>query len=152
MRVNWLIPVRGLASVVLRLAKLIWTLVEIIISIPLVPLMYLLVLMGTGFQVICRKIRRLRMVADFVLLDSTIDEYGNTWGTIEGKSGVESLIASKFKKIKLHNHGLLMELEREKGTFLATYLEPDQDTKILAKLIADILISQDINEIKPIDI
>lgn len=152
MRVNWLVPVRGLASVVLRLAKLIWTLVEIIISIPLVPLMYLLVLMGTGFQVICRKIRRLKMVADYVLLDSTIDEYGNVWGTIEGKSGVESLIASKFKTIKLKNQGLVMSFEREEGRFLASYLEPEQDYKVVAKLIADILITQDVNKIKPVDI
>lgn len=92
------------------------------------------------------------MVADFVLLDSTIDEYGNVWGTIEGKSGVESLIASKFKSIKLHNQGIIIELEREEGTYLASYLDPEQEAKVVAKLIADILISQEINKIEPFKI
>lgn len=152
MRVNWLVPVRALASVVLRIAKLIWTLVEIIISIPLVPLMYLLVLMGSGFQVICRKIRRLRMVADFVLIDPAIDEYGHVWATVEGKPGVDGLIAGKHKKLKLVNEGLVMEIETEEGTYLATYLEPDQDYKAIAKVMADIFITQDINKIKLADI
>lgn len=152
MRVNWLVPVRALGSLVIKLTKLVWTLVELIISIPLVPLMYLLVLMGTGFEVIFRKIRRLRMVADFVLLDSTIDEYGNVWATVEGKSGVDSLVAGKYKNLRLANQGLVMELETEEGTFLASYLEPDQDYKVVAQLIADILISQDTNKINPVDI
>lgn len=152
MRVNLIVPVRGLAALSVRLAKLVWTLVELIISIPLVPLMYLLVLIATGFEVTCKKIRRLRMVADFILIDPAIDEYGHVWATVEGKPGVDGLIAGKHRNLKLVSQGLVMELETEEGTYLATYLEPDQDYKVIAKIMADIFITQDISKIKPKDI
>jgi hypothetical protein len=89
------------------------------------------------------------MPADFVLLDPWIDDFGHVWATVEGKPGVNGLIATKHYNMKLVSEGLVMNLDGEKGTYLAQRLEPYQDTKFLAKILADIFIKQDISNIKP---
>lgn len=151
MKVNWMVPVRGLLALVKRLAGMVWSLVELAVSIPLVPLFYLLVLMGTGFQVICKKVRRIFVIADFVLIDPAIDEYGHVWATVEGKTGTDGLIAGKFRNLKLVSQGFVMEIETERGTYLAPYLDPGQDYKVVAKIIADTLLTHDMTRIKPTD-
>ena len=147
MRVNWMVPVRGLAQLAVRMARLVWMPIEIAIAIPLVPLMYLLVLIATGFEVTCRKVRRLFVVADLALTDTMFDEFGHVWANVEGE---DSFVINKYTSLRLADEGLVIELVHDKSRYLAPHVEHDHAPKALAKVLADIILMQDIANIKPV--
>lgn len=150
MRVNWMVPVRGLYSLSKRILKLAWVPIEIAITIPLVPLIYLLVLIATGFEVTCRKVRKLFMVADFALTDTMFDEFGHVWANVEGKAGLDSFAVNKYTSLTLVDEGIVIKLEHDKNRYLAPYLEHDHSPKAIAIVLAGIFINQDISNIKPV--
>lgn len=145
MRINWIVPVRG----AMRLIKALWLPFEILISIPLVPTMYFLFLLATGFQVICTKIRRLFVLADYALDDTSIDDLGYVWANVIGKTGLESNVVNSYTSIRLVNEGLLITVLDEKDLFLAAYLEHEQTTQGLARILSEIFVNQDTKHIIP---
>lgn len=149
MRVNWMVPVRGLAHLSLRLAKMIWVPIEIAIGVVLVPPLYLAVLIATGFEVTCRKIRRIMKVADYALTDAMFDGFGHVWANVEGKAGLEHSLVNDYTSIRLVNEGFVVEILDDKNRYLAPYVEHDHSIKPLAKIFADVFLTQDLSKIQP---
>ena len=140
MRVNWMVPLRRLYSLSKRVTKLLWMPVELAIGVALVPPLYLVVLLVTGFGVICRKLRRLMSVADYLLTDAMFDGFGHVWANVEGNAGLEFSIVDNYTSIRLVDEGLVIEIQADKSRYLAPYVEHDHSITALEKIFADIFL------------
>lgn len=89
------------------------------------------------------------MLADYALADTSIDDLGYAWANVIGKTGLESNVVNSYTSIRLVNEGLLIEVEDEKDLFLAAYLEHQQTTQGLARILSEIFVNQDTKHITP---
>jgi hypothetical protein len=136
MRINWVVPIRGLIKAIAWLAREIWTWVEIIVSAPIVTLLYLLMLMIKGANVITKKVRRMMKPADYTLSEISVTNIGCFIGTIDELEGDKAIFLDFPSSIKMTKHGMI--LKDEKGVrYLIKTLSQRQKPAHLAKLLAD---------------
>jgi hypothetical protein len=136
MRINWMVPIRGLARMAVWVFREILTWMEIIVSAPIVTLLYLLMLIIKGANVITKKVRRLMKPADYTLSDISVSNIGCFIGTIDELEGDKAIFLDFPSTLKMTKHGMIVK--DEKGVrYLITILSPRQNPANLAKLLAD---------------
>lgn len=135
MRINWTVPIRGLARVITWTMRELFKWVEIIVSAPIVVLLYVLMLMIKGANVITKKVRRMMMPADYTLSDISVNNGGCFIGTIDGITGDKGIFLDFPKSITMTKHGLILK-DVDGIKYLVKSLSPRQNPASLAKLLA----------------
>jgi hypothetical protein len=139
MRVNWMVPIRGLAKMIAWVFREILTWVEIIVTAPFVTLLYLLMLIIKGANVTTKKVRRIMKSADYTLSEISVSNFGCFIGTIDELEGDKAIFLDFPSSIKMTKHGMI--LKDEKGVrYLIKTLSQRQKPAHLAKLLADKLL------------
>lgn len=135
MKINWIVPIRGLARVITWTIREIFKWVEIIVSAPIVVLLYVLMLMIKGANVITKKVRRMMMPADYTLSEISVNKGGCFIGTIDGLIGDKAIFLDFPKSITMTKHGMILK-DDEGVKYLVKSLSPRQNPAALAKLLA----------------
>lgn len=136
MRVNWMVPVRTI-WILLRWAVHqinVWG--GILISIPLIPVIWFFVMMCKGAGRVGRMIKRAFMPADHVLSEVVADEGGWIYGQVDGDTTALGLFAELHVEARLAKGGMVLR-DRSGKTFLVTSFEVGQKPAPLATLLAE---------------
>jgi hypothetical protein len=135
MRINWMVPVRGLIKAIVSIAKEVCLWVEIIISAPIVFFLYIIMLMMTGAKVIAKKVRRMMMPTDYTLSDIFVNNCGCFIGSIDGLTGDKAIFIDFPTSIKITKNGMIIK-DEDGISYLIQSLSPRQTSHGLAKLLA----------------
>lgn len=135
MKINWSVPIRGLTRVITWTIREIFRWVEIIISAPIVALLYFLMLMIKGANVITKKVRRMMMPADYTLSEISVNNGGCFIGTIDGLIGDKAIFLDFPNSITMTKHGMILK-DTDGVKYLIKNFSPRQKPASLAKLLA----------------
>ncbi|MDM9589532.1 hypothetical protein QUC26_17385 [Pseudomonas asiatica] len=136
MRVNWMVPVRRLWSLVRWVIHQINVWGGILISIPLIPIIWYCVLMAKGVRRIRRIVKRALSPADHFLTNAVADKDGWIYGQVDDDISALGLFAELFVESRLVRQGLMLR-DGDGKTFLVTSFEPGQKHAPLAPLLAE---------------
>lgn len=136
MRINWAVPLRALWGLLRWFIRQINTWGGILISIPLIPLIWFFVMMMKGARRVGRMIKRAIMPADHVLTEVVADEAGWIYGQVDGDTTAFGLFAELHVESRLVNKGMVLRNRNDK-TFLVTSFEKGQKPEPLATLLAE---------------
>ena len=84
MRINWMVPLRTLWNVLRWIVHQINVWGGILISIPLIPVIWFFVMMCKGARRVGRMIKRAFSPSDHVLSEVVADEAGWIYGQVDG--------------------------------------------------------------------
>lgn len=135
MRINWMVPVRGLIKIIVWTIREIVRWIEIIISAPIVVLLYVLMLIIKGANVITKKVRRMMMPTDYTLSEISVNKVGCFIGTIDGLIGDKAIFLDFPKSITMTKHGMILK-DEEGIKYLIKSFSPRQSPAALAKFLA----------------
>lgn len=136
MRVNWMVPLRRLWGLVRWIVHQINIWGGILISIPLIPIIWYCVLMAKGVKRIKRIIKRALSPADHFLTDAVADEWGWIYGQVDDDTSALGLFAEFFVESRLVRQGLVLR-DGDGKTFLVQSFEPGQKHAPIAPLLAE---------------
>ena len=136
MRINWLVPVRRLWGLVRWIEQQINVWGGILISIPLIPIIWYFVLMAKGIKRIRRIIKRALSPADHFLTDAVADEWGWIYGQVDDDTSELGLFAELFVEARLFKQGMVLR-DGDGKTFLVKSFEPGQKHAPLAPLLGE---------------
>jgi hypothetical protein len=141
MRVNWLVPVRWLISFLQWLIGQINIWGGIIISIPVIPVIWLAVMIVKGARRVERMIKRSMMPADHELSDVVADVGGWIFGQVDGDKTALGLFAERDVRARLVKSGMVL-CTADGKTFLVKSFEKSQNSAALAPLFAEAFLHQ----------
>lgn len=141
MRVNWLVPIRLLISFLRWLIGEINTWGGVIISIPVIPVIWLFVMIIKGAKRVGRMIKRSMSPSDHELSGVVADHGGWIFGQVDGDQTALGLFAERHVRTRLAKEGLVLQTSDGK-TFLVKSFEKGQDSAALAPLLADAFLHQ----------
>lgn len=141
MRVNWLVPVRWLIGFLRWLIGQINTWGGIIISIPVIPVIWLFVMIVKGAKRVGRMIKRSMSPSDHELSDVVADQGGWIFGQVDCDKTALGLFAERDVRARLVKDGLVLRTADGK-TFLVRSFEKGQSSAALAPLLADAFLHQ----------
>lgn len=136
MRLNWMVPARALWSLLRWAVHQINVWGGILISIPLIPVIWFFVMMCKGAGRVGRMIKRAFMPADHVLSEVVADEGGWIYGQVDGDTTALGLFAELHVEARLAKGGMVLR-DRSGKTFLVTSFEVGQKLAPLATLLAE---------------
>lgn len=136
MRINWLVPLRALWSFLRWIVHQINIWGGILISIPLLPVIWVFVMMARGTRRVGRMIKRAFMPADHVLCEVVADEAGWIYGQVDGDTTAFGLFAELHVEARLAKEGMVLR-DRTGKTFLVTCFEKGQKSAPVAPLLAE---------------
>jgi len=136
MRINWFVPMRALWSLLRWIVHQINVWGGILISIPLIPLIWFFVMMCKGARRVGRIIRRAFRPSGHVLSEVVADEAGWIYGQVDGDTTAFGLFAELHVEARLVKEGLVLR-DRTGKTFLVTTFEKGQKPAPLANLLAE---------------
>lgn len=136
MRINWGVPLRALWSLLRWVVHQINVWGGILISIPLIPLIWFFVMMMKGARRVGRMIKRAFSPSDHVLSEVVADEQGWIYGQVDGDTTAFGLFAEMHVEARLVKEGMVLR-DRNGKTFLVTHFEKGQKLAPLATLLAE---------------
>lgn len=136
MRINWIVPLKGLWSLLRWLVRQINTWGGILVSIPLIPLVWFFVMAAKGARRVGRMIKRAFSPSDHVLSEVVADEQGWIYGQVDGDTTAFGLFAEMHVEARLVKEGMVLR-DRNGKTFLVTHFEKSQKLAPLAQLLAE---------------
>lgn len=136
MRINWAVPLRALLSLLRWVVHQINTWGGILVSIPLIPLIWFFVMAAKGARRVGRMIKRACSPSDHVLSEVVADEAGWIYGQVDGDTTAFGLFAEMHVEARLVKEGLVLR-DRTGKTFLVTSFEVGQKPAPLANLLAE---------------
>lgn len=136
MRLNWMVPVRTLWSVMCWLVRQINIWGGILISIPLLPVIWFFLMMAKGARRVGRMIKRAMSPSDHVLSEVVADEQGWIYGQVDGDTTAFGLFAEMHVEARLAKEGMVL-CDRNGKTFLVTSFNEGQKPAPLALLLAE---------------
>lgn len=136
MRINWAVPLRALWSLLRWVVHQINTWGGILVSIPLIPLIWFFVMAAKGARRVGRMIKRALSPSDHVLGEVVADEAGWIYGQVDGDTTAFGLFAELNVEARLIREGMVLR-DRTGKTFLVTSFEVGQKAAPLANLIAE---------------
>ena len=136
MRLNWMVPARALRSLLRWCAHQINVWGGILISIPLIPVVWFFVMMVKGARRVGRMIKRAFSPSDHVLSEVVADEAGWIYGQVDGDTTALGLFAELHVEARLAKEGMVLR-DRNGKTFLVTHFEKGQRPAPLANLLAE---------------
>jgi hypothetical protein len=136
MRINWIVPIRGLWGLLRWVVHQINVWGGILISIPLIPLVWFFVMMMKGARRVGRMIKRALSPSDHVLTEVVADEHGWIYGQVDGDTTAFGLFAEFHVEARLVKEGMVLR-DRNGKTFLVTSFEKGQKPAHLATLLAE---------------
>ena len=136
MRINWMVPLRTLWNVLRWIVHQINVWGGILISIPLIPVIWFFVMMCKGARRVGRMIKRAFSPSDHVLSEVVADEAGWIYGQVDGDTTAFGLFAELHVEARLVKEGMVLRARNGK-TFLVTSFEKSQKPAPLALLLAE---------------
>ncbi|MFI8376145.1 hypothetical protein ACIGCH_18970 [Pseudomonas helleri] len=136
MRINWMVPARALWSLLRWCAHQINVWGGILISIPLIPVVWFFVMAAKGARRVGRMIKRAFSPSDHVLSEVVADEAGWIYGQVDGDTTAFGLFAELHVETRLVKEGMVLR-DRNGKTFLVTSFEKGQKPAPLAALLAE---------------
>ena len=136
MRINWMVPLRTLWNVLRWIVHQINVWGGILISIPLIPVIWFFVMMCKGARRVGRMIKRAFSPSDHVLSEVVADEAGWIYGQVDGDTTALGLFAELHVEARLAKEGMVLR-DRSGKTFLVTHFEKGQRPAPLANLLAE---------------
>ena len=136
MRINWMVPLRTLWNVLRWIVHQINVWGGILISIPLIPVIWFFVMMCKGARRVGRMIKRAFSPSDHVLSEVVADEAGWIYGQVDGDTTAFGLFAELHVEARLVKDGMVLR-DRNGKTFLVTSFEKSQKPAPLALLLAE---------------
>lgn len=136
MRINWIVPMRGLWGLLRWVVHQINVWGGILISIPLIPLIWFFVMAAKGARRVGRMIKRAFSPSDHVLSEVVADEAGWIYGQVDGDTTAFGLFAELHVEARLVREGMVLR-DRSGKTFLVTSFEKGQKPAPLAQLLAE---------------
>lgn len=136
MRVNWMVPLRGLWSLLRWVIHQINVWGGILVSIPLIPIIWYFVMMTKGARRVGRMIKRALSPSDHVLSDVVADPEGWIYGQVDGDTSAFGLFAEVYVEARLVKQGMVLR-DRDGRTFLVTSFNEGQKHAPLAPLFAE---------------
>jgi len=136
MRINWAVPLRALWGLLRWFIRQINTWGGILISIPLIPLIWFFVMMMKGARRVGRMIKRAFSPSDHVLSEVVADEAGWIYGQVDGDTTAFGLFAEMHVEARLVKKGMVLR-DRNGKTLLLTHFEKGQKPAPLATLLAE---------------
>ncbi|ADR59564.1 Hypothetical protein PPUBIRD1_1907 [Pseudomonas putida BIRD-1] len=131
-----MVPVRALWSLLWWIIQQINTWGGILISIPLIPLIWFFVMAAKGARRVSRMIKRALSPSDHVLSEVVADEAGWIYGQVDGDTTAFGLFAELHVEARLIREGMVLR-DRTGKTFLVTSFEVGQKPAPLANLLAE---------------
>lgn len=131
-----MVPVRSLWSVICWLVRQINIWGGILISIPLLPVIWVFVMMVKGARRVGRMIKRAMSPSDHVLSEVVADEQGWIYGQVDGDTTAFGLFAEMHVEARLAKEGMVL-CDRNGKTFLVTSFNEVQKPAPLALLLAE---------------
>ena len=141
MRVNWMVPLRALLALLGWIVHQINVWGGIIISIPVIPVIWLFVMIIKGAKRVGRMIKRSMSPSDHELSGVVADHGGWIFGQVDGDQTALGLFAERHVRTCLAKEGLVLRTADGK-TFLVKSFEKGQDSAALAPLLADAFLHQ----------
>lgn len=135
MRINWFVPVRALWSLLRWVVHQINVWGGILISIPLIPLIWLFVMIARGARRVGRMIRRAMRDTDHDMSDVSVED-GWMYGQVDGELSAFGMFAECHYDVRLTPAGLVVE-SRDGKTFLVTSFKQGQSAAELAPIFAE---------------
>lgn len=136
MRVNWMVPLRRLWGLARWIVHQINVWGGVLVSIPLIPIIWYFVLMAKGVKRIKRIVKRALSPADHLLTDAVADDYGWIYGQVDDDASALGLFAELFVESRLVKQGLMLR-DGDGKTFLIKSFEPGQKPAQLAPLLGE---------------
>lgn len=131
-----MVPLRTLWSLLRWVVHQINVWGGILISIPLIPAIWLFVMMCKGARRVGRMIKRAFSPSDHVLSEVVADEAGWIYGQVDGDTTALGLLAEIYVEARLVREGMVLR-DRSGKTFLVTSFEKGQKPAPLAQLLAE---------------
>lgn len=131
-----MVPVRALWSLLRWIVHQINVWGGILISIPLIPVIWFFVMMCKGARRVGRMIKRALSPSDHVLSEVVADECGWIYGQVDGDTTAFGLFAELHVEARLVKEGMVLR-DRTGKTFLVTSFEVGQKPAPLASLLAE---------------
>lgn len=131
-----MVPLRTLWNVLRWVVHQINVWGGILISIPLIPAIWLFVMMVKGARRVGRMIKRAFRPSDHVLSEVVADEAGWIYGQVDGDTTAFGLFAEMHVEARLVKEGMVLR-DRTGKTFLVTSFEKGQKPAPLATLLAE---------------
>lgn len=141
MRVNWMVPLWALLALLGWIVHQINVWGGIIISIPVLPIVWLAVMMTKGAKRVGRMIKRFMSPSDHELSGVVADHGGWIFGQVDGDQTALGLFAERDVRARLVKEGMVLSTADGK-TFLVKSFEKGQDSAALAPLLADAFLHQ----------
>ncbi|MBK5417758.1 hypothetical protein [Pseudomonas sp. TH31] len=141
MRVNWMVPLRSLLALLGWIVHQINVWGGIIISIPVLPIVWLVIMMTKGAKRVGRMIKRSMRPSDHELSEVVADHGGWIFGQVDDDKTALGLFAERDASARLVKEGLVLRTDDGK-TFLVRSFEKGQDSAALAPLLADAFLHQ----------
>ena len=136
MRINWIVPVRALWSLLRWFFSRVNVWAGVIISIPLFPIIWLVVMIAIGARRVGRMIKRSMRHTDHELSDVLIDLEGWVYGQVDGDMTALGLFAECNFETQLTKRGLVIK-SRHGKTFLVKSLSREQKYAPLTEIFAE---------------
>lgn len=136
MRINWIVPVRALWRLLRWAVHQINVWGGILISIPVIPVVWFFVMMIKGARRVGRMIKRALSPSDHVLSEVVADDGGWIYGQVDGDTTALGLFAEIHVEARLVKEGMVLR-DRSGKTFLVTSFEKGQKPAPLAQLLAE---------------
>lgn len=131
-----MVPVRALWSLLWWIIRQINTWGGILISIPLIPLIWFFVMAAKGARRVRRMIKRALSPSDHVLAEVVADDAGWIYGQVDGDTTAFGLFAEMHVEAQLVKVGMVLR-DRNGKTFLLKHFEKGQKPAPLAPLLAE---------------
>lgn len=131
-----MLPLRTLWSVLRWMVHQINVWGGILISIPLIPVIWFFVMVCKGARRVGRMIKRALSPSDHVLSEVVADEAGWIYGQVDGDTTAFGLFAELHVEARLVKEGMVLR-DRTGKTFLVTSFEKGQKPEPLATLLAE---------------
>jgi hypothetical protein len=141
MGLNWMVPLRSLTRLLRWIAHQINVWGGIIISIPVIPVIWLFVMIIKGAKRVGRMIKRSMSPSDHELSGVVADRGGWIFGQVDGDQTALGLFAERHVRARLSKKGLVLRTADGK-TFLVKSFEKGQSSAALAPLLADAFLHQ----------
>lgn len=136
MRVNWIVPIRRLWSLLRWIVHQVNVWGGMLISIPVIPVIWFFVMVCKGVRRVGRIIRRAMRPADHTMDEVIADEQGWVYGQVDGDTTAFGLFAELHFETRLAKQGLILK-DRSGKTFLVTSFEDRQQPGPIAPLLAE---------------
>lgn len=131
-----MVPLRTLWSLLRWVVHQINVWGGILISIPLIPAIWLFVMIAKGARRVGRMIKRAFRPSDHVLSEVVADEAGWIYGQVDGDTTAFGLFAEMHVEASLVKEGMVLR-DRTGKTFLVASFEKGQKPAPLATLLAE---------------